>query len=217
MLVNRFAATLILAVITSFSAITVQADDSGTLPYYGSAEFTPFWLTPDSDELASFHKIPAFSFTNQDGVIVNNATVAGKLYVASFFFSTCPGICPAIKSRLYKVQNKFIDNDNVLILSHSIRPKTDTTEVLQAYAKRNDVKSEKWHLLTGEQEAIYQIAKQSYFASEDLGEQESLENFLHTENLLLIDTQGHIRGIYNGLNNASVSYLIADINILLKL
>ena len=186
------------------------------LPYYDSAEFTPKWLKSDTLELESFHKIPEFTFSNQDGDVVTQATFDHKIYIASFFFSTCPGICPDVRSQLFKVQENYLNDDEVLLLSHSIRPTTDTVEILQTYAKENDVVSKKWHLVTGDKELIYTLAKDYYFADEDLGEIENKESFLHTENLLLIDQNKHIRGIYNGLNSVSVNHLIDDIKLLKK-
>lgn len=195
------------------AAPTLAADAS--LPYYDSPEFTPRWITADSDVPQAFHRIPDFSFTNQDGRVIDNREIAGRVYVASFFFSTCPGICPAIRSKLAMVQARFIDEDGVRILSHSIRPSTDTVEVLRAYATDNDVVSGKWHLLTGDRDAIYALATDAYFANEDLGAVRSAKDFLHTENLLLIDTDRRIRGVYNGLSVSSVNHLIGDIETLL--
>lgn len=186
-----------------------------TLPYYDSAQFTPLWLDSGDDAIAQLHQVGEFSLTNQHGDTIDSRTTEGKIYVTSFFFSTCPGICPTLKSKLSRVQETFADNDAVLILSHSIRPSSDTVQILRDYAASNDITSANWHLLTGDRDAIYELAKQSYFASEDLGEEESLEEFLHTENLLLIDQDRHIRGVYNGLSNASVSYLLQDIAALL--
>ncbi len=185
------------------------------LPYYDTPEFTPRWLG-ETEELAEFHRIPDFSFTNQEGKQVTQDDVAGRVYVASFFFSTCPGICPAIRTKLAAVQEHFIDDDAVLILAHSIRPSADTVEILQAYATANDVQTDKWHLLTGRMEDIYRLAKDAYFADENLGEIRGADDFLHTENLLLIDKNRYIRGIYNGLSTSSVDHLIADIETLLS-
>lgn len=181
------------------------------LPYYDGPEFTPHWLDSQGLVPDGFHRIPEFSLSNQNGQAVSRETIKDKVYVASFFFSTCPGICPAIRSKLAKVQDAFRDNNNVMILSHSIRPTTDTPEVLQRYAKKNGVVSGKWHLLTGTQQDIYQLAREAYFANEDLGNIKDLNDFLHTENLLLIDSNQHIRGIYNGLSQSSVNNLISDI------
>ncbi len=200
-----------------FSVVVNATSDNTSilhLPYYDSASFTPKWLTPDSPELETFHKIPAFTFSNQDGEIINQAIFENKIYVANFFFSTCPGICPDVKSKLERVQNSYLNDEDVLIISHSIRPSTDTTDILKAYAQENDIVSGKWHLATGNRDMIYELAKTHYFADEDLGEIENSDRFLHTENLVLIDHNKHIRGIYNGLNATSVNHLIDDIKLL---
>ncbi len=192
------------------------AGESISLPYYGSAELTPHWLSIGDEALLDFHRIPAFSFVNQVGETVTEKTVSGEVYVASFFFSTCPGICPRIRSKLSDVQSRFINDDSVQILSHSIRPSTDTIDVLQEYGRANNVVPGKWHLLTGDQTATYELARDAYFANEDLGKVQSADDFLHTENLLLIDQNRHIRGVYNGLNTSSVAHLITDIESLLS-
>lgn len=185
-----------------------------SLPYYNSAEFTPHWLEVDAKELRDFHRIPPFTFTNQDGEEISERDVAGGIYVANFFFTSCPGICPAIRKKLAVVQEEFRDDDYVKILTHTIRPTTDSSEMLRAYAKANDIQSGKWHLLTGDKEAIYRLAKETYFADEDLGEARSNEDFLHTENLLLIDEGRRIRGVYNGLSSSAVENLVEDIRLL---
>ncbi|MFK7889124.1 MAG: SCO family protein [Gammaproteobacteria bacterium] len=184
------------------------------LPYYNSVDFTPHWLAGNTAALEHFHRIPAFRFTNQNGTEVTEKTVAGKVYVASFFFSTCPGICPAIRSKLSRVQDTYRDDPEVLILSHSIRPSTDSIDVLQAYARSNDIDANTWHLLTGDKARTYALAKAAYFANEDLGNLAKQDDFLHTENILLIDQDRHIRGIYNGLSASSVANLLEDISLL---
>jgi protein SCO1/2 len=194
--------------------LSSPAHASESLPYYNSAEFTPHWLESNSTKLNDFHRIPPFSFTDQDGGEVSEKTFENKIYVAGFFFSTCPGICPFIRTKLNKVQEKFHKDADVKILQHSIRPNTDTVATLKKYANDNGIISGKWHLATGDRETIYSLAKSAYFASEDLGNIQKTDDFLHTESLLLIDQNRHIRGIYNGLNSASVTYLISDIEAL---
>jgi protein SCO1/2 len=190
-------------------SVAATADDA--LPYYNSSDFSPHWFESTSPELEGFHQIPPFSFTNQQGETITEASFGNKIYVANFFFSSCPGICPAIRSKLINVQQKFIDDADVEILSHSIRPSTDTVEVLQQYAQLHGIQDHKWHLVTGEKSVIYSLANEAYFANEDLGNIANSSDFLHTENLLLIDQSRHIRGVYNGLNSTSVNYLMADI------
>jgi len=197
-------------------AAAEPAQGNTQLPYYNSATFTPSWLNANSEALNDFHKISNFSWLNQDGDLITNNTFKNKVYVASFFFTACPGICPKMRSRLSKVQQAFLTNDNVAIISHSIQPANDTVQVLKEYADDHGIKSGKWHLVTGNRDDIYNIAREDYFANEDLGEFVSNQDFLHTENLVLIDTNRHIRGIYNGLNKTSVAHLIGDIELLLK-
>ena len=191
----------------SLCSVWAAAD---SLPYYNSEEFTPQWLEANSEELDGFHQIPAFSFTNQDGDRITDRSFENKIYVAGFFFSTCPGICPTIQSKLSVVQDKYLGHPDVRILQHSIQPSTDTVEVLSAYADRNHIDSDFWHLVTGDTDEIYALAKSAYFASDDLGNEQNFADFLHTESLLLIDQNRHIRGIYNGLNSTSVGYLMQD-------
>lgn len=185
-----------------------------SLPYYASADFTPHWFSPDSVELIDFHRVSDFTFIDQDAKHISQVDMQGKVYVASFFFTSCPGICPRMRSQLSKVQAKFMDDDKVSIISHSIQPNNDTVTVLRDYADENGVVSGKWHLVTGDRDSIYRIARNDYFANEDLGEYVSNKDFLHTENLVLVDTKRHIRGIYNGLNNTSVGNLMEDIKTL---
>lgn len=197
-----------------FAVTTVLAHAEEALPYYNSAEFTPHWYESNDEKLLDFHRIPAFSFTDQAGNRVSDRTLQDKIYIASFFFSTCPGICPTVRSKLSRVQDRFLGDPDVKIVQHSITPSVDTAEILSIYAHRNNIDNSIWHLLTGERDEIYELAKSAYFASEDLGKIQGTDDFLHTENLLLIDQNKHIRGIYNGLNNVSIDYLIADIEIL---
>jgi len=208
--------SILIVFITNISIASTIEDKTKWLPFYNSSDFTPHWLNPSGDKVKKFHRVSDFNFVNQDGRFVSNETVKNKIYVASFFFTSCPGICPKMRSQLAKVQETFEANDSLIIISHSIQPSNDTIEVLKAYADKNDVISGKWHLVTGKREDIYSIAKKDYFASEDLGKFVDEEDFLHTENLVLVDRNRHIRGIYNGLNNRSVTHLIEDIKRLEK-
>lgn len=185
-----------------------------TLPYYAEASFTPQWISPQDPFLADFHQIPAFSLLNQEGDTITEQSISGKIYVADFFFSTCPGICPKMTKNMSMVQEAFLEDEEILLLSHSVMPSWDSVVVLKAYAEEHGVNSQKWHLLTGNMEEIYSLGRKQYFVEEDLGLQKSSDDFLHTENFVLIDKQRHIRGIYNGLNKNSVQQLIADIKTL---
>lgn len=185
-----------------------------TLPYYNEATFTPHWISPDSDELASFHQISSFNLVNQNGQYISEATFNGKIYVADFFFTSCPGICPKMTDNMGVLQEAFLADDDVLLLSHSVTPERDSVAVLKRYAVEKGVVSDKWHLVTGIQAEIYRLGRKDYFVEEDLGVNKRPDDFLHTENFVLIDKNRHIRGIYNGLNKAAIQQLIADIKTL---
>lgn len=184
------------------------------LPYYSDESFTPYWITPNSDEEKSFHKIPDFQLLNQLGDTVSQTTFDDKIYIADFFFTTCPGICLKMTGNMAKVQEAFKDDPEVLLLSHSVTPSIDSVPVLINYAEKNGVKDNKWHLVTGDKTEIYNLGRNQYFVENDLGVPKDINDFLHTENFLLIDKNKHIRGIYNGLNRASIAQLITDIKAL---
>jgi len=185
------------------------------LPYYNEASFTPKWIATKSDVLKSFHKIPNFSFTNQDGKNITHKTFEDKIYVTDFFFTTCPGICPRMTKNMDIIQQEFIKDSSVLLLSHSVTPTIDSVAQLKKYAIDKNI-DKNWHLVTGDKKEIYNLGRQAYFVEEDLGTPKGIDDFLHTENFVLVDKNKHIRGIYNGLNRNAVQQLIADIKTLQK-
>lgn len=187
------------------------------IPYYAGPDFTPYWESSDRFSLDTLHTIGTFSFTDQEGEAVNNQTFAGKIYVSSFFFTSCPGICPKLTANLGNVASAFSDNSDVLFISHSVTPELDSVEVLKEFALQHGINSDQWHLVTGDQERIYSLARTSYFAEQEIGFQFSTDEFLHTEHFILVDRKGHIRGIYKGTLELEMSKLIEDINELLKL
>ena len=184
------------------------------LPYYTTADFTPHWIEKGSSQLDTLHTIPSFSFTDQGGNTITEKTTAGKIYIADFFFASCRGICPILTKNLKLVQDAFAGDDQVLILSHSVTPEQDDTAVLKKYAANYGVINTQWHLLTGNKDSIYTIARKGYFADEDLGLKLGTNDFLHTENMLLIDKNKRIRGIYKGTSPAEMNNIIADIKLL---
>jgi protein SCO1/2 len=193
---------------------TFESSPSATLPYYGDPTFTPQWISPGSDSLQHLHRIRPFSLLDQEGDTITEATFAGKIYVTDFFFTICPGICPKMTANMGVLQEAFLDDDDVLLLSHSVTPSRDSVPVLKAYAEDKGVVSSKWHLVTGEQKEIYDLGRNAYFVEEDLGVDKEESAFLHTENFVLVDGSGFIRGIYNGLDKASIQQLIKDIRTL---
>ncbi len=185
------------------------------IPYYAGPDFTPYWESSDTFSLDTLHQIDPFSFTDQEGNEITNKTFENKIYVSSFFFTSCPGICPKLTANLGEVAVAFSDNPEVMIISHSVTPEIDSVEVLKEFAMQHGINSSQWHLVTGDQEEIYTLARTSYFAEQEIGYQFSTEEFLHTEHFILVDRNGHIRGIYKGTLSLEVEKLIADIGILL--
>ncbi|MEJ6791796.1 MAG: SCO family protein [Lacinutrix sp.] len=184
------------------------------LPFYSDASFTPNWLENKSEALNGFHKIPDFTLINQDGITITQEAFKDKIYITDFFFTSCPGICPKMTANMSVLQEEFITDDSVLLLSHSVTPVKDSMPILKNYADAKGVISNKWHLVTGDRKQIYDLGRQAYFVEEDLGEEKTEDDFLHTENFVLIDKNKHIRGIYNGLNKTAVQQLIADVKTL---
>ncbi|MGZ3756868.1 MAG: SCO family protein [Mucilaginibacter sp.] len=189
-------------------------DKPAALPFFNTADFTPAWIDASDPAYKTIHTISDFSFTNQLGNTISNKDVVGKIYVANFFFTSCGSICPQMMSNLAKVQDVFAKDDEVVILSHSVTPLHDNTSVLFKYAEMHHINNNKWWLLTGDKDALYKLARQSYFAENTNGFKKSPDEFLHTENLILVDRHGRIRGVYNGSLQLEVDNLIKHINLL---
>ncbi len=182
-----------------------------SLPYFISAELEPIWLNnPDKDT----HKIGDFFFTDQDGQTISRKTVEDKMYVANFFFTICPGICPIMTDNMYRIQEEIKNRNDILLLSHTVTPWIDNVERLKAYANEKKVNSNIWHLLTGAEEEIYEIARDSYFADKEIGHKTDEDDFLHTENFILVDKDQRVRGIYNGTIDSDIKRLLEDVEIL---
>lgn len=162
-----------------------------------------------------YPSIADFSFTDQDGQTVTNQTFDQKIYVADFIFLSCPTICPKMTKEMYKVYLPFAKDDRVLFISHSIDPDRDSVPALKVYANRLGVNANKWHFVTGSQEAILDLSEHSYFSAA-YPDSTSPGGFTHSGGLLLIDKNRHIRGVYNSSRPVETQRLIVDIQTLLK-
>ena len=183
-----------------------------SLPYYNQADFTPEWYTNENVSSNQLHQIPAFDLTDQNGETFTEQDVEGKIYVANFFFTICPSVCPRMTNNLQRVQEAFVGDTSVLLVSHSVMPWVDSVEVLKEYANHNEINSNQWKLLTGDKTEIYKLGREAYFADEGFGKSVTDESdFLHTENIILVDQHRHIRGIYNGTLPLEMARLIEDI------
>lgn len=194
--------------------VCTACKQKSSLPYYHTANFTPYWEGESKFSKDTLHTIAPFEFTNQDGNVVTGSNYKNKIYVADFFFTICPGICPTLTSNLKKVAEAFKENPDVMFLSYSVTPDIDSVAQLKKYAQKHNLPAS-WNLVTGDKEEIYTLARQSYFAEREIGFQNSTQEFLHTEHFILVDNEGHIRGIYNGTLELEAGRLIDDIQLLL--
>lgn len=170
----------------------------------------------DDNQDTVYHRIADFSLVNQLGDTITNSDVSGKVYVADFFFTSCPTICPVMKKEMLRVYEKYQENPNFKILSHSIDVAHDTPEVLKDYAEKLGVESAStWNFLTGDQEKIFELGQTSYLTTA-MADQLEPGGFLHSGAFLLIDQQGRIRGVYDGTKSDQVDRLINDIPKILK-
>ena len=162
-----------------------------------------------------FHRIADFSLTNQNGNSITQKNFGGKIYVADFFFTTCPTICIAMTENLLKVQEKIKNNPNVMLLSHSVTPEIDSIAQLKKYALEKGVIDQKWHLVTGEKKVIYELARKSYLAVKEDGDGGDFD-MIHTENFILIDPQRRVRGFYDGTDLEEIKRLLEELEILIQ-
>jgi protein SCO1/2 len=198
------------------SPIKKETSRVAYLPYYSDESFTPHWLNPNSEEAKEFHKIPNFKLIDQLGDTISQDTFNDKIYITDFFFTSCPGICPKMTESMLNLQEKYVDDSEILFLSHSVTPSIDSVSVLKDYADERGIIANKWYLVTGDKNEIYDLGRNQYFVENDLGVPKDINDFLHSENFLLIDKEKHIRGIYNSLNRASIKQLLVDVEALKK-
>jgi protein SCO1/2 len=194
---------LILAITSWQCTPSKTSEEEKPLPKLGN------WYLEGQDTV--YHQIADFEFINQLGDTISSKTVEGKVYVADFFFTTCPTICPIMKKEMLRVYEKFDSNPDFLILSHSIDPTYDTQEVLRDYSQKLGIEdASTWNFLTGDQEKIFEIGQTSYLTTA-MADQAEPGGFLHSGAFILVDQEGHIRGVYDGTKADQVDRLINDI------
>ena len=197
------------ALVISCSSPSEKTSEPAELPILGERYV-------DDNQDTVYHSIADFAFVNQVGDTIRKEDMAGKIYVADFFFTTCPTICPVMKKEMLRVYEQFKGDPNFRILSHSIDPSHDTQAVLKDYAEKLGVPdAATWNFLTGDQEKIFEIGQTSYLTTTMADDMEP-GGFLHSGAFLLVDQQGRIRGVYDGTKTDQVDRLLADIPKLLK-
>lgn len=163
-----------------------------------------------------YHVVPNFKFQTQNGDSLELDSLRGSIYVADFFFATCPGICPKLSNSLERVQSSFIKDRNFKIISFTVDPEKDSIEALRRYADLHNAIPGKWYFLRGSQQSIFKLAYDGFFVTAKPDEDGGPEAFIHSEKLVLVDWNGNIRGYYSGVDSASVNKLMGDIVLLLR-
>ena len=188
---------------------------SDELPILHPAQLNPRLVDPSVRDNKGEHRILDFTLTDHLGNRYTQDSIRGRVLVTDFFFTTCPTICPRMTEQLGRVQAAFHDEVGLLLLSQSVTPERDSVPVLAAHAAEKGVDPARWRLLTGSRKQIYALARRSYFACLDEGDG-GMQDFVHTENFVLVDHLGRLRGFYDGTSPTDVDRLIADIPKLLK-
>lgn len=186
------------------------------LPVYNPVDLDERLVDESIQRKGRNHRTLPFSLYDQNGETFTQDNLEGKIYVADFFFTTCPGICREMAQQKKRLQATLGDNPNFAIVSHTVNPEYDSVAVMKAYAEKQKAQPGKWHLLTGDKPQIYKLARQSYFAVLDEGGNGDENDFIHTENFVLVDHQKRIRGYYDGTSIEEVDRLIEDVGILRK-
>ncbi|WP_375580899.1 SCO family protein [Marivirga tractuosa] len=191
-----------------------QKNKKAEFPVLGRKQYVEKVVNGETVTDTVDHTIPDYKLVNQDSNWVTPETFEGKVYVADFFFTSCPTICPTMKKEMLRVYEAYKDNDEVGIISHTIDPEYDTVALLKDFAEKLDVEAPKWNFVTGEKEAIYELGQKGYMvtAMEDENEE---GGYLHSGAFVLVDKDRKIRGVYDGTRSEEVDKLITDIELLL--
>lgn len=196
-----------------------ENQSSRELPIYNPVDVNPDLVDPSLQNKGNYHTISDFYLQNQDGQWVDKSILIGKIAVVNYFFATCPSICPLMNGKVAKVYHEFEGTGKVMFLSHTVMPEVDSAEALKEYAEIYDAKTESWMFLTGDKGHLYELARKSYLIAPDMDDPNythgSENDFIHTENVALIDTKGQIRGFYDGTSDKEMKQLSEDIKLLL--
>lgn len=201
-----------------FSAIVISSfyfmkKPVKNLPIYSPSMISKELVAEEIQFVKKYHKIKDFSLLNQNGHKITEEDYNNKIYVADFFFTTCPTICPIMTENMGYLQNKLIDNPEILLVSFSVTPEIDSVQQLKKYALEKNVIDSKWNLLTGDKKEIYDLARKSYLVAKNDGDGGKYD-MIHTENFVLVDKEKRIRGFYDGTNQSEMDKLLNDIRIL---
>ena len=183
------------------------------LPIYQPSMVNPELVDSTLHYKKKYHTIANFKLINQNGDTITEQDYDEKIYVADFFFTTCPTICPIMTKNMAEIQSHILDDDEVMLLSHTVTPQIDSVAQLKKYALEKGVVDEKWNLVTGDKKQIYELARKSYLAVKTDGDGGPFD-MIHTENFILVDKERRIRGFYDGTDAEEVKKLLEDIELL---
>ena len=203
-----YAYTLIFTLVFSCNQVNEKQ-----LPIYNPVDFEPKLVDKSLRNINKNHTVSDFNLTNQNGATITSKDYKNKIYVVDFFFTSCPSICPIMTNNMLMIQEEFIENSQVMLLSLSVTPEIDNVEILKTYAEEKGVNDSKWNITTGSKKHIYELARKSYFAVVEQGDG-GLQDFIHTPNFILVDTKKQIRGIYDGTDKNEIFRIIDDIKVL---
>ena len=190
-------------------------DKPKELKVYNPIDLNPLLVDESLRNVDKFHRVGSFNLTDQDGNKVTENDFKDKIYITDFFFVTCPTICPKMTKQMDRVYHEFEKNDDIAFLSHTVMPESDSVPVLKEYADEIGASSEKWKFVTGDRKQIYNLARKTYFAAITEGDG-GPDDFVHTENFVLVDKEKKLRGFYDGTSKVDVDRLITDIYALLE-
>ena len=183
------------------------------LPVYNPVDVNPRLVDDSVKHISRNHRISDFNLINQNGEAITKEDFEGKIYIADFFFTRCQTICPIMAVNMKDLQEEFKNDPDLKFLSHSVTPVMDSVPILRAYADKNEAIDGKWEITTGDKRHIYELARKSYFAVLDEGDGGD-QDFIHTEQFILVDQEGQIRGFYDGTEKEEMQRIIDDISIL---
>ena len=209
-----FATFFVISVIILFLFYDALNIDK-KLPIYHPAMVNYELVDNSIQHVKKYHKIAPFSLINQNGKIVTEKVYQNKIYVADFFFTTCPSICPKMTENMRLIQEAFRDDNQIQLVSFSVTPKIDSVAQLKKYAIEKGVLDSKWNLLTGDKKLIYNLARKSFLVAKNDGHG-GPHDMIHTENFVLVDPDKRIRGFYDGTNTLAMETLLLDIKTLQK-
>lgn len=192
-----------------FNALTPRK----ILPIYQPAEVSFELVDSSLQHVKKYHKIADFKLTNQNGESISQRDYQNSIYIADFFFTTCPSICPIMTNNMVDLQQFILKDENIKLLSFSVTPEIDSVAQLKKYAQEKGVIDAKWNLLTGDKKEIYTLARKSYFVVKEDGDG-GPHDMIHTENFVLVDPDKRIRGYYDGTSRTAMDSLKQDLVIL---